>query len=388
MQVILSSQPNLPLDENSFCAAFVHQDSYLELLRQCDSNFNLHLMSREKRELQLRNPAYMLISISRTTMKQISVGTKVGMKITELVYSKPLKLIVGKVYLKKNFTCSKVPHIIIAKDPLMPNQVALGLLDGTFDHLGDTYRIPFYQPIAVSGKLGLMLGSSQENYDRTQQELPRPDDELPARKSDMTIAHVLPERRKKAGRANSDEFPAPIFEEPHPTTQTPQTQIQIDPREGELCNFFMKPAVGGGGRDRLIDELRQSTLGSAEGSNITIQKTQHKVTRPEATEVVERPPPSIMNISLTDIRATGGGEAAEGDGGGDGEGEGEKYKGCIVIKGPRGGKYILKNGKRLYVKDDENAPAASAPVFKSNMVYKVNLLKDNPNCVGNDELKD
>lgn len=365
MQVILDkNKAPAEFDSNSFCAAFVHQDSYIELLRQCDTNFNLHLLSREKRELELRNPAYMLISVSKTTMKQISVGTKVNMKITELVYSKPLKLIVAKVYLKKNFTCAEVPHIIIAKDGNMPNQIATGVLSGSFDHMGDTYRIPYYQPLSISGKLGLMLGSSQENYDRAaidRQESSKPEPEPPV-------------RERPAERRVKSNLPDPIF------TPTKPTQFeQSAPRANEniqLDKFFMTNPTET--RNRLIEELRQSTMDQKDGTKITIQQTHQEVTRPEATEIIERPPPSIMKISLNEVKNTYKTDDHDAEPDDSITETQELHKGCIIMKGPRGGKYIIKNSKKIYLKDEDSGsgePTGNAPVFRSNVVYKVNLLK-------------
>ena len=58
----------------------------------------------------------------------------------------------------------------------------------------------------------------------------------------------------------------------------------------------------------------------------------------------------------------------------------EVYKGFPVLKGPRGGKYILKNGKKVYIKDESLITSGEISnkvgnILKSGVVYKVNILK-------------
>ena len=53
------------------------------------------------------------------------------MEISELKYSRPLKMVVARVNLRKNFTGSKIAHIVIAKQFEMPDDIATGILDGS-----------------------------------------------------------------------------------------------------------------------------------------------------------------------------------------------------------------------------------------------------------------
>lgn len=370
---------NDDIPKNSFCAAFVHQDYYVELLRLCDVNFGLHLLSRERREIPLRDSAYMLISTDPTTIKEINVGVKVTMKVTELVYSKPLKLLVAKVFLKRNFTSAKIPHIIVAKDPLMPNQTAIGLLNGTFDHMGDTYRIPLYEQFEIKARVGIMSGSDQESYTYSLSE--SIDDE--GENIEVKKPVAPPERRQKTtqpSHAHQPHQPAhqPSHPPQHPRQDIPKSQpqkakIEPPPISSSLSRFFMtSPGV--------IEDLKASTFDNC--TNVTVQKTKSVVERPEATEVVEKVPNGVMKINLSDIVApqphpqpqqetnapsTESASTAE-----------EQYKGMAVFKGPRGGKYVVKNGKKIYLKEGETGgDGGKGPLFKSGVVYKVNVLRKN-----------
>lgn len=48
---------------------------------------------------------------------------------------------------------------------------------------------------------------------------------------------------------------------------------------------------------------------------------------------------------------------------------GETFRGEPVMQGPRGGKYIIKDGKKVYVKDKAKAEG-------SDVVYKINILEN------------
>ena len=52
---------------------------------------------------------------------------------------------------------------------------------------------------------------------------------------------------------------------------------------------------------------------------------------------------------------------------------GEFYKGCPVMKGPRGGKYITKDGKKVYIKEGASLADASGN-GGDQVLYKVSIL--------------
>ena len=88
-------------------------------------------------------------------------------------------------------------------------------------------------------------------------------------------------------------------------------------------------------------------------------KTPHlnRVSRPEATLSVDNsPPPSSDN-----------GESAEAE---DGP---ETYMGAPVIRGARGGKYYIKDGKRRYISEAE---LTGSKIKASEVVYNINLLSN------------
>lgn len=116
---------------------------------------------------------------------------------------------------------------------------------------------------------------------------------------------------------------------------------------------------------------------------IDVYTTHNVVTRPEVVYTVEQPPPKqgdflspdefrkfaeqpkpqagqdeVMEITL-EKTSSGSGAVATG----------ETYQGETVMKGPRGGKYIMKDGKKKYV------PAGKGGEGGSDVVYNINILE-------------
>ncbi len=53
----------------------------------------------------------------------------------------------------------------------------------------------------------------------------------------------------------------------------------------------------------------------------------------------------------------------------------EMFDGYPVFKGPKKGKYIVKNNKKIYI-NSLNPSSKSKTGFRSDLVYKVNINKD------------
>jgi hypothetical protein len=96
-----------------------------------------------------------------------------------------------------------------------------------------------------------------------------------------------------------------------------------------------------------------------------VEATNNIVTRPEVVYAVEQPldePPSSVNDKkdVMEITLNKSGPTATGG----------TYLGEPIIKGPRGGCYIIKDGKKKYV--PANATGGSS---KAELVYKINILE-------------
>lgn len=356
MSIIFSKPRNIEsIPLNSFCAAFIHQDYYISLLQKCNDLFDLNLLNPDKREIQLRESAYMLISTDPNVINKIDVGVKVRMTVIELCYSKPLKIIVARIHLRSNFTSCEIPHVIIAKHHDMPNGIATGVLDGTFSHMGDFYsRDLSDNPLVIKGRIGLIMNTDQEKH-----------------------KSMLKTSSKRTENINIS-FPD---EDSRPTHS--HEEINFMEQSYPISKYFIKNKDAD---KRSINELKRSVLSEHDGS--LIQHSQKTVYRPEVTHSVQKMPVGADKImdepdenqfinhqAQTEETNTIEGTSAAEDGGGIGSiYTGEIYKGYNVIKGPRGGKYIIKNGKKTYVKD-EPAGQKSGALFKSGIVYKVNILK-------------
>lgn len=113
-----------------------------------------------------------------------------------------------------------------------------------------------------------------------------------------------------------------------------------------------------------------------------------KVSRPELTISVDNfLPPEKKNkyLSISDLKTkrieplyqpesdndTIGSDGNKGE-----DGAEEYYQGCLVKKGPRGGKYIIKDGKKKYLKDEDikDNDKGKKTIGGSGPVYSLNLL--------------
>lgn len=294
---IFEYNPNGLVNHNdAFSAAFLDQQSYIELLRIADSLFGLNMTSRD-RILPCQINSYMVIS--RTPPQDTrylwkGVGKKVSIAIDAMIYNEQYGVLAAIVRMKNNFTCNRNPHIVLGKSEGVNNILVSQVLDGNVPDNSASRVVRLNSPYRVHGKIGVILGSGEE-------------------------------------------------------------RINID--------------------TKMVD-------------GIPMRSTQNVVTRPEVVYTVEQPPPSpppntgkkfvtfeqfkqgrprpkpsndkddIMEITLEDKSKSGDGVVATG----------ETYQGEPVMQGPRGGKFITKDGKKKYV------PAGKGG-GKSDVVYNVNILE-------------
>jgi hypothetical protein len=133
--------------------------------------------------------------------------------------------------------------------------------------------------------------------------------------------------------------------------------------------------IFGSGEETITPALETKMVDGLE-----VRTTNNVVTRPEVLMTVEQPPPTSLEpkfvsydqfrVSAAADRAKGGDEVMEitldKKSGGE-RATGETYQGEAVMEGPRGGKYIMKDGKKKYV------PGGKAG--KSELIYNINILE-------------
>lgn len=265
------------LEVKSFNGAFLSQDSYIQLLRLSDTYYDSLKMSTPDRKLPCQINSYLLISRSPDRLWH-GIGKKVSLSIHSLLYNKEYGFLVALVQMKNNFTCNRVPHIVIAKNQNISNALISRVLDteASAQPRDPASLQELYTPVKIHGKIGVMQGSEEE-----------------------------------------------------------------------------------------ILEASTSYI-----DGIEIERTHKYVTRPEVSMTVEKPllrkpvtnakgDEDSMKISLEPRGHAGRAGHADID-------TGEKYRGETVMKGPRGGKYIMKDNKKVYV------PTGKGET--SDVVYKINIL--------------
>lgn len=92
------------------------------------------------------------------------------------------------------------------------------------------------------------------------------------------------------------------------------------------------------------------------------------VVRPELTITVDNYPPPKEDQKYVTF------EELKNDGKNETEPSKEYYQGCLVQKGARGGKYIVKDGKKKYLTKAEKVESESTSGLSGKPIYNVNLL--------------
>lgn len=229
--------------EKMFSAAFITRKSMSELADVVNIFFD--------HTIPFSNNIYMLITRNHSKLGHL-IGQKVALKISKLFYDPEEGYIVAEAFIKNNFTCSKIPHLVVA----------------------------------TTGKL-----SRSEISD-----------------------HLCSKRGENAT----------ILEE----------MYSVQGRIGVMYNTELEKV-------KEIKNTQQIVL----EENIMIRHTGKKVSKPELS----------ITVDSADLPGT---VVEKGP---------EMYDGCIVNKGPRGGKYIIKNGKKKYIKGGEGS-SVSESVFTVQMV--------------------
>ena len=304
-----------PDHNTSFSALFIHQDSYIDALRNASFCFGLHLLSSSRRELPLVKTAYMKISNKGT----VKPGTSARVSVMELIYSKTLKLIVGIARLKRNFTCMPIPYIVLAGSA--DDNIVSGLISGKYDNLGGIVRHSV--DLLMKGKIG-----------NASVDLCQP---VPVENPDNREIKTYDTDADTDTNTNVDTGLKYMYA---PDERPDEEPVQIP---SGLNKYFMQR------EQNVASTLKKHGITS--DVNVT---TTNKYIRPEVTETVERQPTTKkINITRSNNEST----------------DNETWNGLKVLLGTRGGKYVItKNGRKKYIKG-----SGSNTSQKSNIVYKVRL---------------
>jgi len=224
------------------------------------------------------------------------IGRKVALTVTDIMYNERYGVLAALVQTKKNFTCNKQPHIVLAKRDGVNNVLVSRVVDGSIPEGYETKVEKLYAPHRVHGKIGIIVDSAEETLN-----------------PDMQIVNGI------AIRKTQDIVSRPevvyTVEQPPP------------PSLNKFVSFDQFKKMG----QQRRDEKKRPNRDDDDVMEITL----------EAKDDV--------------VRATG-----------------ETYQGEPVMKGPRGGQYIIKDGKKKYVPGSKGSGGSG-----SGVVYNVNIL-DSP----------
>lgn len=155
---------NINLPYYSFYGFFIHKDDYMNLIKYCENMFKIFLLNTNINDhLQIiLNPPYLVYSkYSKTIVPNTLeiLGKEVEFNIDKIIYNTEpnFQFIVGLVKLKKNWTCNKIPHIILAKNPAINNEIILNILIKNSNYLFDIK----YEGPHINAKLGLCSFKSE-----------------------------------------------------------------------------------------------------------------------------------------------------------------------------------------------------------------------------------
>ncbi len=297
--------------ENAFSALFIHEKSYIKVLQKANFHFGLHLLSHN-RELPLVKTAYMKLSDKIIP----NPGKNGNVSILELIYSKSLKLLICIAKLKTNFTCMKIPYIILAGSG--EEHMIYGLITGKYDNLGGLIRHDI--DFKLKGKIGNAIDNQRNE------------------KNESVSDIIKEDRQSKKYEVQNDIK--------HDLIMPSATAVEIPP---ELNKYFMNR------EKNMKSQLEKNGI----TADVT---TMEGYIRPEVQETVERAPVKSFTIQGEVTNKTANTTSnLDND-------EPETWQGFKVMKGARGGKYVLKGGKKKYIKN-----SGYSKTSKSGIIYKVRL---------------
>lgn len=268
---------------DSFNAAFLDQQSYKELLQIADTFFHLNMTTHD-RVLPCQKNSYMVLVRTPSPHLWRGIGKNISLTVDRIVYNRQYGVLVALVKLKHNFTCNKIPHIVLAKRDSVNNVLVARILDSESDSMEVAHLC---SPHRVHGKIGVIIGSGEE--------ILKPDTKTVNGLEVRTTYNVV-------------DRPEVVYTVEQPKPQTDSTSSKFVSFEQ-----FKKMAQEAG--DKKDKDVMEITLKSKEYAT------------------------------------------------------GQTYQGAPVMQGPRGGKYIIKDGKKKYVPGNATASGSS------DVVYNINILE-------------
>jgi len=385
---------------NMLVGALIHQDYYVQLLRYCDQFFDLHMLNKHLREVPLRDCAYMPITDNPNVIRKLQIGIKVRMLVTEICYNRTMNILVARVHLKNNYTMSEIPHIIIASNPKIPDQMAMTLLDGSFS-VGEVYhRDLTREPIVLRGRIGVIIhkSKSQKSKKNKKPKIPEdpPQQRLPRKRGvhyNLMIEQTEPvpepdeihqshePRTRSRTRGSRPQENARMLQTMNMQQGEDINVVFSEEADNDLSKYFMddplpphrhyqpQPQPQPQPQSQPQQQLYQQPQ-HHKHHDIVFEHSNHVVTRPEALHSVEKPlrPSKMYPTEYQEPHHEITNPEPE---------EPEFYKGYPLKKGPRGGKFIIKDGKKVYVSESmiANHGKKSANFGSNKVVYRVNILE-------------
>jgi hypothetical protein len=195
---------NIELPYYSFYGFFIHKDDYINLLNFCEQTFKIFLINANniiyyKLKIILNPPYLTYAKYSKTNIAPNTLqilGKEVEFNIYKIVYNTEpnFQFIVGLVKLKKNWTCNPIPHIVLAKNPAIDNNIILNLLLKNSNYLFDVN----YNGPQINAKLGLCSFNSETHlYQEQESPLPLRQEESPLRQQQQQQREDSPQTREQ-----------------------------------------------------------------------------------------------------------------------------------------------------------------------------------------------
>ena len=320
--------------ETMFSGAFLDQASYEQLLQITDTYFDLDMMSKSSRKLPCAERSYMLIARDR---KKVTMGLskRVSMSVYSLSYNEKYGFVVGLIQMKKNFTCNTIPHIVIAKRTDMNNAMVARALSEPGNSV-----VQLYSTVKIRGKIGIVCGNDEIIGDDIEMQngmqIHRGGQTVSRPETTLTVEQPLPEKKT----ISFNEFKTRRAEQSDGQRHDGQRQHEQQHEQ----------------QPRYEQHEQQPRYEQHEQQPRYEQHEQHERQHGEQRQrSVPEPDTDVIEINT-------GGISPEG------VLTGEMFRGQPVIKGPRGGRHIMLDGKKLYVYGKAKTPK------QSEVVYKVNML--------------
>lgn len=332
-----------------FTGAFIHEQSYLRLIQMANLYLYLHLQT-DNAELQLLDYTYMYISDQNKVPELI--GKKVILTVTDLYYSEFIGILIAKIFLKKNITDTLYPLIILAKRDNVPDEMAISLLSNDFDVSNIRhYHLENFEKI--EGKVGFLLGKRKEISHNSNQSVKKGSIKEENLHNDFKIPVYQEDINKHESLNHDDDNRLEIKVNQHQNQHHQDRQDQIyDSKQESLNNRTINHVQ----KKDINDHPKIKTFFIGE-----LIKKQAKIEIP-----IDHEHDTFEAITNTErnLKIQAESEISQ-----------ETFDGYPVYKGPKRGKYIIKNGKKIYI-NSINTGGKSKTGFRSDLVYKVNVVKE------------